>query len=226
MPLPLILAGMAVEELAAWCFGLLATSVAVTKAAKDTAAVLRNASESSSTPTTPSDTTTIVSKGKLNCGEDGKYGDLLKKTGDGKFDRDHVPSKAALKQTARKILEDTGLIEKITQTQLDALFGKGSNPGEIAKQSEAIAIPKRDHQEHSDTYGKRNTPRKVQEDSENLQKAAEKDTKIIEEAEGKQMDDECAEKYKKAADKIKKKTHAEYVKDLAKIIKDTMRNVK
>lgn len=227
MPLPLILAGMAVEELVVWGLGLLATSYVAANAAKGTAKVLQQAMEnSSSTSSTQSDTTTIVGKGKMNCGEDGKYGDLLKKTGDGKLDRDHVPSKAALKQTARQILEDTGLIEKITQTQLDALFGKGSSPGEIAKQGQAIAIPKKDHQEHSDTYGRRNTPEKIKDDSKDLQKAAGKDTKTIEEAEGKQMDDECAETYKKAADKIKKKTHAEYVKELTQLIKETMRNVR
>lgn len=40
------------------------------------------------------------------------------------------------------------------------------------------------------------------------------------------MDDECAEKYKKEADDIRKKTHAEYMQDLKKLIKNVMQNVK
>ena len=188
MPLPLILAGMAVEELAVWCFGLLVTSVAVTKAAKDTAAVLQHASESSSTPTTQTDTTTIVGKSKMNCGEGGNYGDMLKKTGDGKLDRDHVPSKAALQEAAKNLIDEYGI--DLTKTQLSALFGDN---GLISKQGRAIAIPKKDHQKHSETYGRRNSPEKIKEDAADLQKAAKRDTKTIEEAEGKEMDDECAE---------------------------------
>lgn len=42
-------------------------------------------------------------KPKLKCGEGGKYGDLKKKTGKGKLDRDHIPSKAALQEKAREL---------------------------------------------------------------------------------------------------------------------------
>ena len=99
-------------------------------------------------------------------------------------------------------------------------------PGQIAKQGQTIAIPKKDHQKNSDTYGRRNSPEKIDEDAKNLQDAAEKDTKTIEDAEGKEMDDECLDRYKKAAEEIKKKTHAEYVKELTELIKNTMKNVK
>ncbi len=221
MPLPLILAGMAVEELAVWCFGLLAASVVATKAVKDTATVLQHASESSSTPTTQTDTTTVVGKGKMNCGEGGNYGDMLKKTGDGKLDRDHVPSKAALQEAAKNLIDEYGI--DLTKTQLSALFGDN---GLISKQGRAIAIPKKDHQKHSETYGRRNSPEKIKEDAGDLQKAAKRDTKTIEEAEGKEMDDECAEKYKKEADEIRKKTNAEYERDLLKVIKEVKEKVK
>ena len=39
-------------------------------------------------------------------------------------------------------------------------------------------------------------------------------------------DDECAKKYKKAADEIRKKTHEEYLQDIKNLIKDVMNNVK
>ncbi|MHA6863334.1 hypothetical protein [Ralstonia pseudosolanacearum] len=222
MPLPLILAGMAVEELVVWGLGLLATSYVAANAAKGTAKVLQQAMENAqSTPTTQTDTTTIVGKGKMNCGEGGKYEDLLKKTGDGKLDRDHVPSKAALQEAAKNLIEEYGI--DLTKTQLSALFG---DTGLISKQGKAIAIPKKDHQKHSETYGRRNSPEKIKGDAEDLQKAAQRDTKTIEEAEGKDMDDECAEKYKKEADEIRKKTNAEYERDLLKLIKEVKEKIK
>lgn len=47
-------------------------------------------------------------KKKMKCGDFGKYGDLKKKTGEGQFDRDHVPSKAALKQRAKELASQRG----------------------------------------------------------------------------------------------------------------------
>lgn len=222
MPLPLVLAPLAegaITALVVW-----GTRVLFVGSAAGAAVVLNEATKDTSTPTTKADTTTVVGKGKMNCGDNGSYEDLLKKDGEDKLDRDHVPSKAALKETAEEIIRKKRF--KLSKAQLDALFGKGNNPGIIAKKGQAIAIPKKDHQQHSDTYAGRNNPDKIKKDSEDLQKAAEKDTKTIEEAEGKEMDDECAKKYKKAADKIRKKTHAEYEKELTDLIIDAMKNVK
>ncbi len=110
--------------------------------------------------------------------------------------------------------------------QIAALFGKNSNLGTIAGKGKTIAIPKKDHQQNSRTYAGRNNPDKVKGDSKDLQQAAKDDTKTIEDAEGKEMDDECLGKYKKAAEEIRKKTHKEYVKELTDLIKDVMKNVK
>ena len=62
--------------------------------------------------------TQVKKKGKLKCGEYGKYGALKKKTGGGKLDRDHVPSKAALKERARQLAAERG-------DDSGALSGKG-----------------------------------------------------------------------------------------------------
>lgn len=189
-----------------------------------TAAVIVKATESS-TPAT--NTTTVVGNGKLNCGDNGDYGDMLKKSGDNAFDRDHVPSKAALKEAARDIIKNNPKLElQVTEAIADTLFGTKSKPGLIAEKGQAIAIPKKDHQMHSDSYGKRNSPEKINTDKGDLQKAAKSDTKSIEEAEGKEMDPECLEKYKKAAKKIGDKTHAEYIKELTDLIKETIKNAK
>jgi hypothetical protein len=190
-----------------------------------TAGVIIVASQHASSNSTPATgTTTIVGSGDMKCGENGKYGDLLNKTADGKLDRDHVPSKAALKRAAEKIIADNDI--ELTPSQMKALFGTKYSPGLIAEEGEAIAIPKSVHQQHSDTYGGRNKPAKIETDSKELQEAAKKDTKKIEESEGKDMDDECLEKYKKAAEKIRKKTHDEYIKDLTALINKVLKTVK
>lgn len=226
MPVPLVIGGVVLAEEAVAALIVWATRILYVGTAATGAVIANQASkpEEEAAPATKSDTTTIVGKGTMNCGDNGKYGDMLNKTGDGKLDRDHVPSKAALQEAAKEILKNNpALAEKLTQESLTALFG---DKGLISKQGQTIAIPKKDHQQHSDTYGRRNSPEKIKEDAKDLNKAAEKDTKTIEEAEGKQMDDECAGKYKKAAENIRKKTHAEYVKELTDLIKDVIKNQK
>ena len=198
-----------------------AAPAAIATGVVGTGVVVASAVKSNSS--TGANTTTVVGSGKMNCGEDGKYGDLLKKSGDNKLDRDHVPSKAALQEAARNIIDEYKI--QLSDEQIASLFGKGSNPGLIAKEGETIAIPKSVHQKVSDTYGGRNTQTKIDNDADDLQKAAEKDTKAIEDAEGKDMDAECQEKYKKAAEKIRKKTNAEYEKDILDLIKKVKKSV-
>jgi len=198
-----------------------AAPAAIATGVVGTGVVVASAVKSNSS--TAANTTTIVGSGKMNCGEDGKYGDMLKKSGDNKLDRDHVPSKAALKEAAQNIIDDYKI--KLSDAQIAALFGKGSNPGLIASEGETIAIPKSVHQKFSDTYGGRNSQDKIENDADDLQKAAEKDTKAIEDAEGKDMDAECLEKYKKAAEKIRKKTNEEYEKDLIDLIQKVKKTV-
>lgn len=197
----------------------IAAQAAQAASAAAAAAAAHQATKDRAAPATG--TTTVVGSNKLNCGENGSYEDMLKRTGDNKFDRDHVPSKGALQRAARDLIHDMGV--RLTAAQEAALFG---DKGLISKAGKTIIIPKKDHAAHSDTYGARNTPEKIQKDSEDLQKAAEKDTKAIEEGEGKEMDPECLEKYKKAADEIKKKTHEEYLDDLEKLINDTINKIR
>lgn len=223
MPVPLAIGGVVLAEEAVAALVVWATRIVYVGAAATGAVIANQASkpEEEATPATKTDTTTIVGKGTMNCGDNGKYGDMLNKTGDGKLDRDHVPSKAALQEAARQLIEDLKI--GLTKAQEAALFG---DKGLISKQGQTIAIPKKDHQQHSETYGRRNNPDKIDKDAGDLQKAAERDTKTIEDAEGKEMDEECAKKYKKAAEEIRKKTHEEYMQDIKNLINDVMKNVK
>lgn len=223
MPVPLVIGGVVLAEEAVAALIIWGTRILYVGSAAGAAVVLSEASKSKeeSAPAAKTDTTTIVGKDTMNCGDNGKYGDMLNKTGDGKFDRDHVPSKAALQEAARQLIRKLKIA--LSDDQMAALFG---DKGLISKQGETIAIPKKDHQQHSDTYGRRNSPEKIDNDAKDLGKAADKDLKTIEDAEGKEMDDECAKKYKKAADEIRKKTHVDYLKDIMNLIKDVQKNIK
>jgi len=201
-----------------------AARTAVVGVATTAAATLH--SDSTPKPATGTNTTTVKGKPKMNCGEDGNYGDLLNKTGANKFDRDHIPSKAALQQAAMDILDtnpELGDQVLTNPNRMKALFG---DKAAISKAGQAVAIPKQDHRDHSPTYGKRNSQKQIQKDAENLQEAAKRDTKAMRDADSKEMDPDCFKKYKEAADKIDKKTHAEYEKELTDIINDVIKNIK
>jgi hypothetical protein len=140
-------------------------------------------------------------KDKLKCGENGKYGDLKKKTAGGRFDRDHVPSKAALKEFARKELRGG---RALCPDQASAIDNLGN----------AIAIPKAVHSGYSPTYGGKNTPDRISEDAGDLQTAAKRDTADV--AQG--MEGECKKKYQAWAKKVNGITNSQYKKMLSKAI--------
>ena len=107
----------------------------------------------------------VKPKSKLKCGQSGTYGDLKKSTGADKYDRDHIPSKAALLKRAQMRARGKGL----SKAQINA----------IVNQAESIAIPKVAHQKASRTYGRRNSSEKIKVDSGNLAGAAKNDIKSL-----------------------------------------------
>ncbi len=141
-------------------------------------------------------------KDKMKCGESGSYGDLKKKTGGGKFDRDHVPSKGALKRYAQDEVMGGKKLCKLQKAAVDKI-------------GNTIAIPKGVHSGHSPTYGGLNTDKRIGEDAADLQKAAKRDTANV----SKGMKDPCKKKYQAWAKKVNKMTNDDYYKMLDKAIK-------
>jgi hypothetical protein len=141
-------------------------------------------------------------KKEMKCGESGKYGDLKKKTGKGQFDRDHVPSKAALKEFARKEVNGGAELCKLQKKAIDSV-------------GNAIAIPRGVHKDYSPTYGGKNTPAQVSSDAGNLQGAAKRDTASVSAG----MKNPCKKKYDNWAKKINKMKDKDYKKMLDKAIK-------
>lgn len=152
---------------------------------------------------TQKDSTVKKTKRKLKCGESGTYKDLKKSTGDNKYDRDHIPSKAALKKRAEKLNRG----RKLTSNQAKAIDNAGWT----------IAIPKQAHKEVSPTYGGRNNSL-IKDDADDLAKAAQRDIKAMR-AKIAKYDKGCATKYKAETEKIFSKTNADYDKMLRHILK-------
>ncbi|HEY0709773.1 MAG TPA: DUF4150 domain-containing protein [Polyangia bacterium] len=138
---------------------------------------------------------------EMKCGELNQYGEQQKVSGKNKYDRDHVPSKGALKARAAKL----------AKVSVDDL---GCHAKMIDKAALSIVIPKPVHQQFSETYGQ--TRADAAGDAEDLQKSAKRDTKAIKECG--ELDPECQAAYDEAAEKINNVTNEQYDGWLKKIL--------
>lgn len=142
-------------------------------------------------------------KQKLKCGEHGKYGDLKKKTGNNKFDRDHIPSKAALKARAEAILG-----RRLTAAQASA----------IDRGAAAIAIPKQAHIDISPTYGQSKAG--AAKDAKNLAGSAKRDVNaMLKKIDEYDEDGNCRKAYKQAASKILKMSKKDFDRWILQTVK-------
>ncbi|MDQ1817204.1 hypothetical protein RBA41_28260 [Massilia sp. CCM 9210] len=158
------------------------------------------------------DATTILAKAELDCGESGSYGALLKKNGKNKYDRDHIPSKAALQKAALDQLDERQI--ELTDKQAAVLFGPY---GMISKAGATVVTLKNDHRLLSETYGSKNNVAKIEQDAKELQLAAIRDAKAIQNG-ANEMDAKCQKKYKNSTKKITSKTHAQYISEINAMI--------
>jgi hypothetical protein len=141
----------------------------------------------------------------MKCGESGKYGDLKKKTGDGKFDRDHIPSKAALKARAEQLQG-----EPLSAAQKRAIDNAGN----------AIAVPRQAHIDVSPTHGQSLSD--AAKDAGDLAGSAKRDVNaMLEKIDEYDEDGGCRKAYQTAAKTILQKTNADFDKMLADILKVT-----
>lgn len=183
-----------------------AEEAAKLKKAEEEAARLKKAEEDANAAGKGRDGKKVKGKKKLKCGEYGKYGDLKKKTGDGKFDRDHIPSKAALKERAESLLEEG---EKLSSKQRKAIEDWG----------DSIAIPRQAHIDASPTYGTKNIKLALQ-DAENLAGAARRDVEsMLAKIDEYDADGGCKKAYQKAAKRVLRMTNKDFDKALLEIIK-------
>lgn len=153
----------------------------------------------------PAEKSKPKSKKKLKCGETGKYGDLKKATGGGAFDRDHIPSKAALKARAQSLLEDG---EELSKKQAKAIEDWGN----------AIAIPRQAHIDVSPTYGTKNVTL-APKDAADLAGAARRDVDtMLGKIDQYDADGGCKDAYRKASEGILKMSNKDFDKALLDIV--------
>lgn len=144
----------------------------------------------------------IKAKKKMKCGEHGSYGDLKKKTGEGKFDRDHIPSKAALKARAEELLGEA--LTPKAQRAIDAA-------------ASAIAIPRQAHIDVSPTHGQ--SASAARRDAGNLEGAARRDIEaMLGKIDEYDEDGGCRKAYQQAASKVMRMSNADYDKWLLEVI--------
>jgi uncharacterized Zn-binding protein involved in type VI secretion len=130
---------------------------------------------------------------KLKCGDCDSYKELKKKKAKPKFERDHIPSKAALRDAAKnRHLPDT-----LSKKQLKC----------VAKKVEAggitVAIPKMSHRKFSPTCGSRNTKAQLAKDAKSpksMREAVDRDLAAMKKH---LKGTDCEKAYNDAAKKIK-----------------------
>ncbi|ORC24054.1 hypothetical protein B1H42_06790 [Enterobacter cloacae subsp. cloacae] len=91
------------------------------------------------------------------------YSDFKRRSRQGKYEADHMPSAAAVRAHFKQLYPD------VDDEDLDA----------YVQDVAAIVIPKKVHQKISDTYGGRNTRAQVDLDSQNLQAAVDRNLDAI-----------------------------------------------
>lgn len=145
-----------------------------------------------------------------------EYGEQKKVTGDGSADRDHQPSKAAIKKAAADEIARqvaAGEIDKPTAAQIKEINNRIDN--------EAMSVVV-DHDVHKDgpTYGNKN---KTQSDidKQDLGAAANRDADAMV-ANAAKHDPDNLPAYQAAADKIKEQTHDSIMDKTKGIISDVM----
>jgi uncharacterized Zn-binding protein involved in type VI secretion len=129
----------------------------------------------------------------LDCGECGSYTKLKEKGAKPLYERDHIPSKAALREAAvnrhkPKVLSDAQLTCVANKTEARGI---------------TVAIPKASHRNFSPTCGSRNTPQQLAKDAKSpksLEDAVDRDLAAMK---AHLAGTPCAKAYDEAAKKIK-----------------------
>lgn len=140
----------------------------------------------------------------LKCGEVGTYAKLNQKRAKPKFERDHVPSHAAMNKAAQNSKDMKGASKKVRKCVKNKLKDRALT----------IAIPKSLHRGTSRTCGSRNNQTQIKSDSKNLKSATTKDLAKIQKKLDGPPKSPCAAAYRKAAKDVRAQNHKKLIKDI------------
>ena len=146
-----------------------------------------------------------------------EYGEQKKVTGDGSVDRDHQPSKAAIKRAAADEIDRrvaAGEMKKPTEAQKKEINRR------IDAEAKSVVVDKEVHKE-GPTHGHKNDETRIAEDSKDLGKAAKRDANAMVKN-SKELDPDNTPHYKEAAKEIKQQTHESIMSGVNNIIDDVM----
>ncbi len=139
-----------------------------------------------------------------DCGKRSTYSKAPKKLGE--LNADHIPSGGALKEAAKRMLEEKGIWKKLTEAEQTSVLNR------VYNNAPTITIPEDIHKEGR-TYGNKNKPL-IKGDSKDLKGSFKKDAEAIREA-MKGKDHGCLEEYNKSVDELKDFDFDKYVEDMA-----------
>lgn len=137
-----------------------------------------------------------------DCGKVSTYNKAPKKLGE--LNADHVPSGAALKKAAEDKLQKLGILDKLSEKQLESVLNR------VYNHAKTITVPEDVHIEGR-SWGSKNKPL-VDGDSKDLKGAFKKDTDAIQ----KSMDTKdhgCSEKYREAVKELEKFDFDKHIDD-------------
>lgn len=139
----------------------------------------------------------------LECGESGSYSTLQKKGAKPLYERDHIPSKAALREAAvnrhkPKVLSDKQLTCVANRTEARGI---------------TVAIPKASHRNFSPTCGSLNTPQQLARDAKNPKSLSDAVDRDLAAMQTHLKGTECAQAYNDAAKKIKEHDNEGLIKE-------------
>lgn len=151
-------------------------------------------------------------KPDLSCGECGSYSKLQEKRAkELGFERDHVPSKAALREAAFQRAKP----KRLTKAQKTCIAGK------VEARGITVAIPRSSHRNFSPTCGSKNNKAQLKQDAKNpksLREAVERDLTAMQEhlRSRESPDPACGKAYAAAAKEIKEHDNESMIKQAIK----------
>lgn len=142
-------------------------------------------------------------KPMLECGECGSYTKLRKKRAAPDYERDHIPSKAAVLKAAKDKRPN------MSKAEIKCVKRK------VTARGITVALPKSSHRKFSPTCGGKNTKTQISDDAKDLATARDRDIKDMQE----HLDNTkspCAAAYREAAKKVKEHDNEKVIDDAIK----------
>jgi uncharacterized Zn-binding protein involved in type VI secretion len=161
-------------------------------------AMTNNGGSPSNAATMPGNQQAPTIKIMLDCGEAGSYSKLKEKGAAPDYERDHIPSKAALRDAAFQRAAANGIPLDFEQKKCIA--------NKVEARGITVAIPKASHRNFSPTCGSQNTPTQLKQDAASpasMKAAVDRDVNAMQNHLDGPPQHACADAYREASKQVK-----------------------